>query len=696
MSPRRFLETLWLVRVPVLSLFLLAIFGFAAAGSARSMLEGLFDLEGDPLGLFTVNMMAFLVAAACIDSINMVLYLGAMRFEIASLRQPSPRLQLFVFLAAMVFPLLLISRAGTLTPDFDNLTKIGLAVAGFTAAMLLVFVAKVIQMYLTDKDVTIPPPPFLVFPASYILPLNNYLRRVYAAKPGGIWQKLKSFLSRKGQWFFGVLAISGEGYFVPAAPGLVLESAQVFTATLTVLSLAIYIALGAFGHKAPGPALAYVLLFQMVATWALAGLCFFFDRFRVPVLLVALVLTRITSDSPESDHLVHTQPLPVGYVFPLPAEVLGRHQNQAPVLVATAGGGIQAAAWTTTVMAGLARDCHCDLASRLAVFSGVSGGSVGAMNIGSVWPDLERAKSLSRRPSLNAIAWGLVNPDVLAALLPAFHDKFLDRGRALEESWEAEEIDGQPTMLAGASLAHWSRRIAERQMPAFLFNSTNVESGAPVVFATTQFPKSSTEIVDKTRTARSFHDIYAIDLSVATAVRLSASFPYVSPAARPYLDTLKHKSFHFVDGGYYDNYGVYTLLSWLENALQPGGHRPRAVALVRIMAFPKGGPASGTVQGWGYQRTAPLSAFLSTRETGQLVESDTVLSRFVERWSLPENGVQMESFVFQYPELRGKVCSEPALSWTLTAAQKKCLDTAWQNATVQQEAGRLASFLRTH
>src|SRR6202011_1441259 len=54
------------------------------------------------------------------------------------------------------------------------------------------------------------------------------------------------------------------------------------------------------------------------------------------------------------------------------------------------------------------------------------------------------------------------------------------------------------------------------------------------------------------------------DANVETSVRMSATFPFVSPAARAHLDCI---SAHLVDGGYYDNSGISALNTWLRQAV---------------------------------------------------------------------------------------------------------------------------------
>ena len=57
----------------------------------------------------------------------------------------------------------------------------------------------------------------------------------------------------------------------------------------------------------------------------------------------------------------------------------------------------------------------------------------------------------------------------------------------------------------------------------------------------------------------------ATDIAIATAARLSAAFPFVSPAARPKPRSTRLQPFpqgaenlHLVDGGYFDNSGSWS------------------------------------------------------------------------------------------------------------------------------------------
>src|SRR5690606_23413477 len=90
------------------------------------------------------------------------------------------------------------------------------------------------------------------------------------------------------------------------------------------------------------------------------------------------------------------------------------------VLIAAAGGGIQAAAWTARVLSGieayaLERGQADAWRNSLRLLSGVSGGSVGIYYYADRWNDppektaqqLEEVFEAASSSSLEAVAWGL-------------------------------------------------------------------------------------------------------------------------------------------------------------------------------------------------------------------------------------------------------------------------------------------------
>src|SRR5262249_40619685 len=103
--------------------------------------------------------------------------------------------------------------------------------------------------------------------------------------------------------------------------------------------------------------LACVLLLLLMLCWACSGLAFFFDRYRVPLLVPLAALPLITAWSPWSDHFYATIPVHAsdergaGYSA-APGMVMNRSDDPV-IVVAANGGGIQAGAWAARVLTGL-------------------------------------------------------------------------------------------------------------------------------------------------------------------------------------------------------------------------------------------------------------------------------------------------------------------------------------------------------
>jgi hypothetical protein len=309
--------------------------------------------------------------------------------------------------------------------------------------------------------------------------------------------------------------------------------------------------------------------------------------------------------------------------------------------------------------------------------------------LGAKLDDWKMASRLVRGNSLDAVAWGWMVPDLISAFLPL--RPFLgeiNRGWALEQTWtkrlwREKRVGNQNTLVS------WGLRARQRNGgPAFLFNATLVEKGSPLVFGTTLFGERPEN--------QGFFEFYGhkLDLPVTTAARLSATFPYVAPAPAPRLyeaglpvaavearSQLDGKLFHVVDGGYYNNYGVMTLLSWCERAFGGGSlpvqARQKRLVVIRIESFPDTvSTARSTPKGGVYQVIAPLLAFLNVRDMAQKEPSDHLLRNFVRRMK-QDRDVSVLSVKIQYPSgLKG--CTAPPLSWKLTAAQQDCLDQGWR------------------
>lgn len=267
----------------------------------------------------------------------------------------------------------------------------------------------------------------------------------------------------------------------------------------------------------------------------------------------------------------------------VPATIGGQPGGKKPMVVVVAsGGGIRAAAWTFLVLSELeARFAEegIPFPYHVRLICGASGGMFGASYyVTSLRGPTEMTWGHSRRNELDGrldkltqdwlipIAESIVTNDV-----PGFFSPFpcpTDRGAALERAW-SKGLDGE--------LDTTFEQIGERERagwcPSIAFSPMMIEDGRRLLVSNLdmRYPASNdghqldydpdlpSSLADLNRNYS--HD--ALELfrlfpasrgrfALSTAIRMSASFPFLSPAVS--LPTKPRR--RVVDAGYFDNYGV--------------------------------------------------------------------------------------------------------------------------------------------
>jgi hypothetical protein len=505
-------------------------------------------------------------------------------------------------------------------------------------------------------------------------------------------QKNPSTAARWSQAFLRALfdwPAVGEGFVTQTPTGhFALAPGHGLALGLASSSVMLYVGIGFLtrniDRSSLSSALAYALLLQLLLTWLLGFLIFLFDRGRIPlvvilgawVLFVNMFLHHIWS----TDHIYRTVKAEQEPMLPAVATLLP--SDQPSIVVAASGGGIQAAAWTARVLTGL--QSVSGFSEHLRFISAVSGGSVGALYVIASIPDCGPPAESAAHPgrpfdpnaaaqasSLHAVGWGLVFKDLPRTIAPFFSAPDKDRGSVLEDAWKREpRLRHKKT---NPLLASWRRNVMEHKCPAVVFNSMSAESGDPLLFATVALPSAVA--------AFDFYRRYpGRDIAITTAVRLSATFPYVSPAARADADDELRQYTHAVDGGYFDNYGVSSLSAVVHAALgastAPVQRRKRLLILEICDADRCSGDSApdtpsmgGKDRGWPYQLIAPLTAVVAMRSSAQRVTNRTTLRLLKDYWQ--GRCVHIESV--RVPFSGG---SAP-MSWHMTQTEKDQIDQTW-------------------
>lgn len=423
-------------------------------------------------------------------------------------------------------------------------------------------------------------------------------------------------------------------------------------------------------------------------------------------------------DEPPQEFLLRQDSIPWRSVLPFA-------QGKRPlVLVCASGGGLRAAAWTTGILCALEQKLP-GFPYHIRLISGASGGMYGAGAYVStlkpppnVLPRLQdELHTLSPRALFDGVAkeclslvtQRMIFRDLISTLVPG--RKWPDRGVALEEAFQqnvpeafgktfadlapGEAAGWRPSLVYCPMLAEDGRRLMISNMDLdFLL----IQEGPRV---------GHRDDVTYSRTGYEFARLFPHTLptfALRTATRLSASFPYLSPA--PVLPTTPRR--RVVDAGYWDNYGTSIACAWLEACV---GGDPRAgdmkqwlrdnvsgILLIQIRDILERRSAEGTDFRLEQRRppsemergleglTSPAVGALSARESAMLFRNDELVELVARRCNAEFGPGFFSTATFCF---RGNV----SLSWSLTEMEKGKLRRAAERA-VEEQAPHLEAFWR--
>lgn len=721
-----------LYRFPILIAFALLLIP-AGILCMPAMLGGLADLS--PLGTGFASWLAFLLAFTSLTTARLVRLYGYDRLGgTFLLDKPSAGANSlsrgqFLRYAFLAVPLVIVAALNmygwhslywSSSPHPRRLLLAhGFAAGlGFAAAFSVLVLASYLEDFLSA------PPIAAVVPVAaplYLLfaPAQLTFRRK-AERPEAIESWLKArWRAIAGRIIAKVPEEHGRGYIEyrktefkdPENPdkflwaGVRIHAGQLLALSFLILSALVYLyeyvyffvllRLPPFWERTRPSALAYLLLLLIAVGWVLALVGFLLDRYRIPTLALLAVISVLVNLVSDTDHYFPLERgAPTRSLSPADAVRfwLARHPEPAKpplVAVAAAGGGIQAAAWTARVLTGLAEDGDIGrrFADSLRLVSSNSGGSVGAMYFVNAYrptrpgqgaltsktADLEDIVQLSARSSLEHTAWGLAYPDLWRLLVPFFvRPRTMDRAWAMEQAWMRPLGSAWLPADSRETISSWRAGVEQGWRPSVMLNSTLVEKGDPVLITNfdMQLPAGY----------QSFGGLYPAsstagpgDLSIITAARLSATFPYVTPIARAVQNgQWRQPEFHFADGGYYDNFGLLSLLHWLEPALEAyerGGGRKALIILIRAFPDP-GDSAKPARQGWPFEAVGPLRTLMKVRDSAQITRDIYELALFRQAYrGGPQFSGEIADFEFPF--------SGAPLSWHLTREQIRNIDDAW-------------------
>ncbi|MCC5666547.1 hypothetical protein LC653_22190 [Nostoc sp. CHAB 5784] len=478
-----------------------------------------------------------------------------------------------------------------------------------------------------------------------------------------------------------------------------------------IIGVVIYITVGlrfnpkSETNRAEAPALLYVLFIISMVTLVYGGATFYFDYFRIPVLVIFISFSVVSYIAFDVNHFFQINIFQDSEDkkkvdsdsnnFPKILEKRLKHQEgeRTLVIICASGGGIQASGWTVQVLSGLQELLGKSFTKAIGLISAVSGGSVGTMYYLDRFNKhgfLEESEQqifdkttndsfyAATRDSLDAVGWGLVYLDLWRFIgLPFLVRPEFDRGTAVETDWQGEMKEPKKIKTFGT----WRKQIFDGEIPIPVFNAILVENGWRFLMTPVTFSKApEKKYID-------FNTLYeAYDMNVVTAARLSATFPYVSPICRSSVN-IPNQNYHVADGGYFDNSGFVTAAEWLDEQLN--NLNIKRVLILQINPFPKSA-STENVQGnggWFMATIGPLLAMFKVRDPILASRNAKEADLLAKKW---ENKVDIQYFPIFFPS-ESEIPPEfavsefykdgryrPPLSWKLTDREKQAIQDGWE------------------
>lgn len=355
------------------------------------------------------------------------------------------------------------------------------------------------------------------------------------------------------------------------------------------------------------------------------------------------------------------------------------HAGEKPplIIINTSGGGSRAMLWTYRCLEMADSLFQGTLMGRTALITGSSGGLIGAAYYRQLAFDASQGRTadpgdprhLDEMASdiLNPIMFSLVTNDMFIRYRKV-HDGgrtyTLDRGYAFEQ-----RLDSLTHNRLNIRLGDMAGPEKRSETPLLVISPTSINDGRrliistqPVAFLTNikpQYPVHAATEPESIEFQRLFKEHDPANLKLMSALRMSASFPYISP-----LVTLPSEpKMRVMDAGARDNYGYRTTLSFLQAYRDWLKENVGRVVIIQmrdkqhdLTLKPVGGSMLGRL-------VEPIGSVYDNFVRGQDQDYDLALKTASAWMPVPLDVVNLQ--------LRYADGDEISLSWHLTAVEKR-------------------------
>ncbi|MDH5598095.1 MAG: patatin-like phospholipase family protein, partial [Cyclobacteriaceae bacterium] len=375
------------------------------------------------------------------------------------------------------------------------------------------------------------------------------------------------------------------------------------------------------------------------------------------------------------------------------------------VFVSASGGGQRAALWTINALQKIDSATQGNFMESTILITGASGGLIGA----SYYRDLlllhkeNKELNLKNPQYLDNIAKDNLNPIIFNLLVNDFfmgfqkfeyQGKFYtkDRGYAFEQ-----QLNKNTEGVMDRAISAYRIPEIENKIPMMILAPTIMNDGRKLYISPQHisYMNSSfmSEQIIKTEEVKGieflsyFKDHGAEDLRMLSALRMSATFPYITPN----ITLPSNPRMEIMDAGVTDNFGIsdgvkflHTFREWIED-------NTSGVIFVSIRDSQKNQPVEPEKRESMFQKMfSPLNGLYSNFERIQDINNDTKLEMAQTWFKKPIYRITME-----YNSANNQVIKDRAsLNWRLTTREKKSIISNIYSSKNQIEIEKIVKHLQ--
>jgi hypothetical protein len=385
------------------------------------------------------------------------------------------------------------------------------------------------------------------------------------------------------------------------------------------------------------------------------------------------------------------------------------------VFLCVSGGGQRAALWTVNAMQQLDISLQGKLMDRTFMITGASGGMIGAAYYRELMrlpdanrPDHDEQLQNIGKDNLNSVIYSLlVNDAFFRMRMVEFEGKThgKDRGYVFEENlgknlkwvfqdkwsdYKKEEREAQiPTMLLAPVIANDGRKLYISNMPVSFLN-VSLES------------KQATSVDNKVWAVdfnKLFKEQGADNLHFLSALRMSASFPYITPT----ISLPSEPRIEIMDAGIADNFGVSDAVHFISVFEDWITQNTSGVAIITIRDTRKSSPIEPQSNPSLVDRlTYPIASVYNNLGNMQDINNDLKVEALRRNFQVPLEVMEIEyntytnineDYLISSKAIDRRRLERASLSWHLTTKEKQNIIQNIQLPNNQKAINEVKLFL---